>query len=77
MRRWPWILAIVLILSANVLAVGFQVGRCVDYAEGSGRHSYCSSEPALGIPGTWVVGIVSALAVAYCGYRLIHFQRGC
>jgi len=69
---WPWAVAILLVIALNVLLLGFQHGECIDYTVESGATSTCTTEPALGIAGTWLLGIVSVLAVIYFARRLVQ-----
>lgn len=68
-------IAILLIALANVVLLGVKVGRCVDYAAGSGLDSYCESGPAIGDAGAWLIGTVSVLAIGFCAYRLVKSPR--
>ena len=56
-------LAVVTIVTVLFLTLS-QVSRCVDAAPGEGMSS-CSSEPLLGITGTWIAGVVAAGIVAW------------
>jgi hypothetical protein len=70
--RWPWVVAVPLVIATNVVLVGMQSGGCIDYSAEPGAESTCSSGPILGIAGTWVLGIVSVFAVAYCLRRIVR-----
>jgi hypothetical protein len=66
---------VLLVLVADVILMGTSVGQCADYTAESGAESTCTSGPVLGLAGTWVLGAVSVLAIAYCGRRLVHRSR--
>lgn len=71
----PWVLLCGLIVVVNILNYGLQSGQCIDYAPESGAVSYCSSEPALGWPGTVLLAIVSLVALGYCISRVRRPSR--
>ena len=71
-RWWPWAAAILLTVAGNLVLLGSQGGECFDYVVESGATSTCTNGPALGIPGMWLSGIVSVLAVIYFVWRLVR-----
>jgi hypothetical protein len=73
--KMPWVLLCGFIVVINILNYGLQSGQCVDYAPGSVAVSYCSSEPALGWPGTVLLAIVSLVALGYCISRMRRPHR--
>lgn len=74
-RWWPLAVAILLVMIVNVSLFGYQQGECIDYTIESGARSTCTSGPALGIAGTWILAIVSAAAIIYFTRRLVHVAR--
>ena len=54
-----------------ILAFGFHSGECIDYVAGAGT---CSSGPAVGIYGAWVLAGVATLLAIYFLYKA--FTRG-
>jgi hypothetical protein len=73
--KLPWAIAIVLVIVLNLLLFNFRVGQCTDYSVESGMESTCTSRPALGIPGTWVIAVLSLLAIGYFTYRMLRRSR--
>ena len=71
----PWVLLCGLIIVMNSLNYVFQSGQCIDYVPDSGAVSNCSSEPALGWPGTVLLAIVSLVALGYCISRMRQTSR--
>ncbi|SDN15445.1 hypothetical protein SAMN05216368_10426 [Cryobacterium flavum] len=61
-----------LIIAVNVVLLGPRTGQCTDYTAESGAVSACRSEPFLGIPGAWAIGIISLAALSYLVYRLVR-----
>lgn len=74
-RWWPWAVAILLVIIVNVLSFGYQRGECFDYTIESGAVGTCSSGPALGMAGTWLLAVVSIAAIVYFTRRLVHVVR--
>lgn len=72
---WSWAIAIVVVVLLALLVVSIQVGECFDYTEGSGLESYCTSGPAVGVTGVWVVAVVSVVVIGYFTYRLFRSRR--
>lgn len=70
-----WVGAIAFVVPINVLSFGIGSGQCIDYSAESGAESTCTSGPAIGVAGTWVLGILSLFVVAYFIYRLAKSQR--
>lgn len=52
----------------------YQVGSCADAAPGQGE-SVCTSGPAIGVPGLWVVSIIGAVVVAVAVWRIVRAWR--
>ena len=72
-RSVVWIAASALVaVLVPLIAFGTQVGSCVDYAPGSGSESHCTSGPALGVPGAWLVSAVAWLLAGYGVYRALR-----
>lgn len=70
--RALWLGAAVLVtLVVALLVFGLRTGQCVDYVSGSAGQSSCTSGPAMGVPGAWVLGVVGGLFVAYALYRAL------
>jgi hypothetical protein len=69
-KRWPWALAILLVIAVDALLLGFGTGECIDYTAESGAASTCTSGPALGSEGTWVLAAASVLVIGYLARRL-------
>lgn len=71
-RSWPWAAAILLLIIVNGAFFSAQRGECFDYTVESGAVSTCASGPALGVPGTWLLAIVSVTAVVCFARRLVQ-----
>ncbi|SKB90554.1 hypothetical protein SAMN05660473_02968 [Arthrobacter sp. 49Tsu3.1M3] len=69
-KRWPWALAILLVIAVDALLLGFGTGECIDYTAESGAASTCTSGPALGSEGMWVLAAASVLVIGYLARRL-------
>lgn len=69
---WPWAAAILLVIIVNAAFFSAQRGECFDDAVGSGAVSTCANGPALGVPGTWLLAIVSVAAVVHFTRRLVQ-----
>ena len=70
--RALWLGAAVLVtLAVALLVFGLRTGQCVDYVSGSAGQSSCTSGPAMGVPGAWVLGVGGGLFVAYALYRAL------
>ena len=74
-RRWPWAVAILLMILLNIALLGVQRGECFDYVPESGALSTCRSSPLLGVTGSWLVAIVSVVAIIYFTLRLVQIAR--
>ena len=74
-RWWPWAVAILLLITVNIVLVGYKAGECVDYTIESGATSMCTSGPALSVDGTWIFVAVSVAAVVYFALRLVQAVR--
>ena len=74
-RRWPWAVAILLLIAVNMTLLGYKRGECVDYTIASGATSMCTSGPALSMEATWILVTVSVVAVVYFAGRLVHAVR--
>jgi hypothetical protein len=70
---WAWLIPIPLIAVVTLLLTSTTVGFCADAHPESGAESYCTSGPALGVPGFWLVLVVGVLAA---GFFLFRFFRG-
>lgn len=73
--KMPWVLLCGLIVVVNILNYGLQSGQCIDYVLESGAVSTCSSEPALGWPGTVLLAMASLIALGYCISRMRQPSR--
>lgn len=73
--KMPWVLLCGLIIVVNILNYGLQSGQCIDYIPESGAISTCSMEPALGLPGTVLLAIVSLVALGYFISRMRRPSR--
>ena len=74
-RRWPWAVAILLLITVNITLLGYRRGECVDYTIESGATSMCTSGPVLSSDGTWILATASVVAVVYFAGRLVHAVR--
>lgn len=52
----------------------YQVSSCADAAPGHGE-SVCTSGPAIGVPGLWVVSIIGAVVVAVAVWQIVRAWR--
>ena len=73
--RWPWAVAIVLVIAVDALLIGFRTGECIDYTAESGAVSTCTSGPVLGAAGTWLLAAVSVLVISHFARRLVRAAR--
>ena len=73
--RWPWALAIGVVLAVDALLIGFRAGECIDYTAESGAVSTCTSGPVLGPAGTWLLAAVSVVVILYFARRLVRAAR--
>ena len=77
---FPWVVAMGILLALGFLFIGVfinvQIGRCVDSVAETRIEGTCTNGPALGVPGAWIWGAASVLALSYCGYRIIRAVRG-
>ena len=67
--RWCWLIAIAALLLLDGAVFAFRAESCADFAT---TESVCTTGPAIGLPGTIAVAIVSTFAIAYCVARLIR-----
>ena len=72
---WPWVCAILLVIAVDALLLGFRTGECIDYTAESGAASTCTSGPALGSAGTWLLAAASVLVIGYHARRLARAAR--
>ena len=72
---WPWALALLLVIAADALLIGFGTGECVDYTAESGAASTCTSGPVLGPAGTWLLAAASVVVILYLSRRLVRAAR--
>ncbi|WP_166872084.1 hypothetical protein [Salinibacterium sp. ZJ450] len=73
-ERWRWVLGIVGVAVVVIAVLSFRVGECIDYVPEAGAESFCTSGPAIGVPGAWVLVVVSTLLIGYFVYRLVRPQ---
>ena len=71
LRRWPWALAILLVIIVNLILLAYKSHECV----GEIIESICTSGPALNMDGTWIFVLVSVAAVIYFARCLVHVAR--
>ncbi|QQD77216.1 hypothetical protein I8920_05635 [Curtobacterium sp. YC1] len=63
-------LAVVVIVVVGMLSL-LQTTTCVDAVPGLGTSS-CTTEPMLGVAGTWIAVVIGALVVALCVWRIVR-----
>lgn len=73
--RWPWALAILLVIAVDALLIGFRTGECFDYTAESGAVSTCTSGPVLGPAGMWLLVVISVILILYLARRLVRAAR--
>ncbi|GAA3693730.1 hypothetical protein GCM10023081_33860 [Arthrobacter ginkgonis] len=73
---FPWAVAMMLILALSILFSGAQIGQCAEYVAETGIEGDCTIGPALNLPGAWIWGAASVVALSYCGYRILRAGRG-
>ena len=76
-KRW-FTAALLVVVLVPILAFGFQTGRCVDFtaeAIAAGAESYCTSGPAIGVVGAWVVTVAAVIIAAIAVYRGLLLRR--
>ena len=73
--RWPWALAILLVIAVDALLLGFRSGECIDYTVESGALSTCTSGPAFGSAGTWLLAAASVVVIGCLARRLVRAAR--
>ncbi|WP_167045991.1 hypothetical protein [Salinibacterium sp. ZJ454] len=71
-ERWRWVLGIVGVAVVVIAVLSFR--ECIDYVPEAGAESFCTSGPAIGVPGAWVLVVVSTLLIGYFVYRLVRPQ---
>ena len=74
-RWWPWAVAILLVITVTITFLAYKRGECVGYTIESGATSVCTSGPALNMDGTWILAMVSVVAVVYFAGRLVRVVR--
>jgi hypothetical protein len=74
-RWWPWVVAILLVITVNITLLGYKRGECVGHTFESGATSMCTSGPALSMDGSWIFVTVSLAAVVYFALRLVQVVR--
>lgn len=52
----------------------YRVGSCADAAPGHGE-SVCTSGPAIGVPGLWIVSTIGAVVVAVAVWQIVRARR--
>lgn len=68
--RLAWILGgVAAILLSALFIFGLRSNQCFDFVPESGKQSFCSSEPIVGYPAAWILGIVSIAFALYAAYR--------
>lgn len=65
--------AVVVTVTVLFLAL-IQVSSCADAAEGEGT-SFCTTEPMLGVAGSWIAGFAGAGVVAFSIWQIVRVTR--
>ncbi|SDK90829.1 hypothetical protein SAMN04487916_10454 [Arthrobacter sp. ov407] len=68
-------MAIGLVIAVDAILLGFRTGECIDYTAESGAVSTCTSGPALGSEGTWLLVAVSIVVISYFARRFVRAAR--
>lgn len=74
-KRWPWAVAIGLVIAVDAILLGFRTGECIDYTAESGAVSTCTSGPTFGHAGTWLLAAASILVIGYLARRFARAAR--
>ncbi|CAH0218128.1 hypothetical protein SRABI26_02335 [Arthrobacter sp. Bi26] len=74
-QRWPWAVAILLVIAVDAFLIGSRTGECLDYTAESGAVSTCTSGPVLGAACTWLLAAVSVLVISHFARRLVRAAR--
>lgn len=73
-RLAAWTAVAVISTLIVVFFAMYQVSICADAAPGHGE-SVCTSGPAIGVPGLWVVSIIGAVVVAVAVWQIVRAWR--
>ena len=73
--QWPWVLLVLLVIAVDVVLLGTQTGRCIDYTQESGAESFCETGPITGVPGAWLLIVASLIAIAHFITRFLRAKR--
>lgn len=66
--------AVVTAVTALLLTV-MQVSSCADAAPGGGGASSCTTQPLIGVAGSWIAGVVGAAVVAASVWQMVRATR--
>lgn len=70
--RARWLLAAAFtVVAVPLLTFGWQTGQCVDGTVGSGQEGSCTSGPAVGVEGAWVLCLGAGVFVVYALSRAL------
>lgn len=69
-----WSVVAVVVAVTVLFLTLVQVSSCADAAQGEGTSS-CTTEPMLGIVGSWIAGVVGAGVVAFSIWQIVRAAR--
>jgi len=69
---WATVAAVVVVTVSMLLVV--QTTICADAVPGEAT-SYCTTEPMVGVAGTWVAAVTGAVVLAVCVWQIVRAVR--
>lgn len=66
--------AVVTAVTALLLTL-MQVSSCADAAPGGGGTSSCTTQPLIGVAGSWIAGVVGAAVVGVSVWQIARATR--
>ena len=69
---WATVAVIVVVTVSMLLVV--QTTICADAVPGEAT-SYCTTEPMVGVAGTWVAAVTGAVVLAVCVWQIVRAVR--
>lgn len=69
---WATVAVVVAVTVSMLLVV--QTTTCLDAVPGAGTSS-CTTEPMVGVAGTWVAAVTGAVVLAVCVWQIVRAVR--
>ncbi|QYI98244.1 hypothetical protein K0028_04790 [Curtobacterium flaccumfaciens pv. flaccumfaciens] len=69
---WATVAVVVTVTVSMLLVV--QTTTCLDAVPGAGTSS-CTTEPMIGVAGTWVAAVTGAVVLAVCVWQIVRAVR--